>query len=295
MKVKIVEVGPRDGLQNEKEILNLDKKKKFIELLADSGHKHIEVGAFVRADKLPQMAGTDQLYKSLSHIKNVELSTLVPNIKGFETALETGVKSIAIFTAASETFNQKNINASIEESLIRFKEFLPTAKRNKIKVRGYVSTCFGCPYEGKISEKNVLSVTEKLLKLGIYEVSIGDTIGAANPKQVTQLTKKLRKLAGKKLAMHFHDTRGVALANILAALDCGVEIFDSSSAGLGGCPYAPGASGNVATEDVLFMLESMGVKTGVDIEKARLAGLYIQDVLGRKLPGRYLQAGPWIK
>lgn len=296
MKVKIVEVGPRDGLQNEKEVLTLEQKKKFIQMLIEAGHTSVEVGAFVREDKVPQMAGTDKLYTALTQgaALKLDLPVLVPNLKGYELAASTGVKSIAVFTAASESFNKKNINASIAESLERFKEFIPEAKKNKIRVRGYVSTCFGCPYEGDISEKSVLDVTSKLLKLGVHEISIGDTIGVANPKQVKSLTKKLIKLVGvKKLAMHFHDTRGTALANILSALDCGISIFDASSAGLGGCPYAPGASGNVATEDVLYMLHSMGIKTGIDLEKARLAGLYIQEILGRKLSGKYLQAGNW--
>ncbi|MBK9294646.1 MAG: hydroxymethylglutaryl-CoA lyase [Oligoflexia bacterium] len=293
MKVKIVEVGPRDGLQNEQKVLTLEQKKRFIELLIQAGHEFIEVGAFVREDKIPQMANTGELLMSLQ--KNlsgkVNLSVLVPNAKGFMLAQKANAKSISVFTAASETFNKNNINASIEESLENFKAFLPEAKKNKLFIRGYVSTCFGCPYEGKVSEKAVLNVTQKLLKLGVNEISIGDTIGVANPTQVKQLTKKLLKLVGhKKLALHFHDTRGTALANILSGLDAGVRIFDTSSGGLGGCPYAPGASGNVATEDVLYMLHEMGVKTKIDLNKASRAALYIQEVLGYKLPGKYLQS-----
>lgn len=290
MQIKIVEVGPRDGLQNEKEVLTIEQRKKYIELLMAAGHKHIEIGAFVRADKIPQMAGTDELYKKLEKKPYVEMAALVPNLKGYEAAVAAGVKSISIFTAASETFNQKNINASIAKSFERFKEFVPQAKKSKMRVRGYVSTCFGCPYEGKVSEKKVLEVIANLLKLGVNEVSIGDTIGVANPKQVAVLTKKLLKLTGPtKLALHFHDTRGTALANIYAGLEEGVRTFDSSSGGLGGCPYAPGASGNVATEDVLYMLHEMGMKTEINLEKNAQASKYVEEILERKLPSKYLQ------
>jgi hydroxymethylglutaryl-CoA lyase len=198
---------------------------------------------------------------------------------------------VVVFTAASETFNKKNINASIKESLMRFDEFLPQAKKDKVLIRGYISTCFGCPYEGEVKEKKVIEVTESLLKMGIKEISIGDTIGVAHPKQVRSLLKKLLKVAtAKNLAMHFHDTRGTALANVLESLEGGIRIFDSSSAGLGGCPYAPGASGNLATEDLLYMLHGMGYETGISLEKNVLASHFMETCLGRKLPSRYLQA-----
>ncbi len=292
MKIKIVEVGPRDGLQNEKEILTLEQRAKFIQLLLAAGHKNIEVGAFVRADLIPQMAHTAELFKLLNPFpQDVRLSALVPNLRGYEDAAKSGFKDISVFTAASETFNKKNTNASIEESLNRFQEFLSLAKKAKIRVRGYVSTCFGCPYEGAVPERNVLRVTEKLLELGIKDISIGDTIGVANPTQVKSLVKKLIRLTGaKSLAMHFHDTRGTALANILSAFQNGITTFDSSTGGVGGCPYAPGASGNVATEDVAYMFQEMGHPTGIDLGKNVLASRYLESVLHRGLPSRYLQS-----
>jgi hydroxymethylglutaryl-CoA lyase len=205
--------------------------------------------------------------------------------------LAAGAKNIAIFTAASETFNQKNINTSIDGSFDRFRAFVPLAKKKGLKIRGYVSTAFGCPYEGKVNPKVVLKVTERLLKTGCDEISIGDTIGVANPKQVQKLATPLLKIVGtKKLAFHFHDTRGTALANILAALEKGVTSFDSSSAGIGGCPFAPGAAGNVATDDVLYMLHEMGVQTGVDLKLQVKASEFMQKTLGRPLPSKYLQA-----
>lgn len=291
MKVKIFEVGPRDGLQNEAEILTVEQKVQFISLLVAAGHKDIEAGAFVRADKIPQMADTRELISHLPQSKAVHFWSLVPNDRGYQDAVQAGVKNIALFTAASETFNQKNINTSIDGSFERFKLFVPDAKKRKIKIRGYVSTAFGCPYEGKINPKAVLKVTERLASLGCDEISIGDTIGVANPSQVHGLSKKLLKLVGvKKLAFHFHDTRGTALANVLASLEDGVRIFDSSSAGIGGCPYAPGASGNVATDDLLYMLTEMGVETGINLKLQVKASEYIQTILGKKLPSKYLQA-----
>ncbi|MDZ4676011.1 MAG: hydroxymethylglutaryl-CoA lyase [Oligoflexia bacterium] len=291
MRIKIFEVGPRDGLQNEVKILSLEQKKHFIELLSQAGHSDIEVGAFVNPQKIPQMANTKELTKALGKSLKTQYWNLVPNDRGFQDAAESGVKNIAIFTAASETFNQRNINTSIDGSFERFETFLPNAKKLKMRIRGYVSTCFGCPYEGVINPKAVLKVTERLLKLGVHEISIGDTIGVANPKQVEKLTKSLLKLMGsKKLALHFHDTRGTALANILAGLQAGVKIFDSSSGGLGGCPYAPGAAGNVATEDLLYMLHEMGFDTGINLAKQVQASQYVQSCLNRTLPSRYLQA-----
>jgi len=291
VKVRIFEVGPRDGLQNESEVLTVEQKIQFISLLLAAGHKDIEAGAFVRPDKIPQMADTKNLLSRLPSAKNVNFWSLVPNERGYQDALASKVKNIAIFTAASETFNQKNINASIDESFERFKLFVPDAKKRKIKIRGYVSTAFGCPYEGKINPKVVLKVTERLVKLGCDELSIGDTIGVANPTQVHALAKKLLKIAGpKKLALHFHDTRGTALANILAGLEEGVRAFDSSSAGIGGCPYAPGAAGNVATDDLLYMLSEMGIETGINLKLQVKASEFVQRILGRKLPSKYLQA-----
>lgn len=289
MKVRIFEVGPRDGLQNESQILSTETRLKFINLLAEAGHQDIEIGAFVNPEKIPQMAGSDEVQKQFSSDKTRNYWTLVPNQRGFESALASGASHIAIFTAASETFNLKNINATIEGSFARFREFLPAAKKAKMKVRGYISTCFGCPYEGPVDPKKVLKVTEQMLKLGVSEISIGDTIGVATPYQVRDLTKKLLRLVGsKKLALHFHDTRGTALANILMGLETGVTTFDASAGGLGGCPFALKATGNVATEDLLYMLHGMGVKTGIDLAKHCKASLFIQEALQKKLPSHYL-------
>jgi hydroxymethylglutaryl-CoA lyase len=291
MNVSIVEVGPRDGLQNESQTLTLEQKLQFIKLLAEAGHTNIEAGAFVRADKIPQMADSKELLKKLPKSKKIRYWSLVPNEHGFKEAFLANVTNIAIFTASSETFNQKNINTSIAGSFERFQTFVPVAKKNDMKVRGYISTAFGCPYEGKINPKAVLKVAEGLMKLGCDEISVGDTIGVANPVQVKALSKSLLKSVGaKKLAMHFHDTRGTALANVLASLETGIRTFDSSSGGLGGCPYAPGASGNVATDDLVYMLESMGIKTGINLSKQVKASEFVQRILGRVLPSKYLQA-----
>jgi len=291
MNIKIFEVGPRDGLQNESELLTIEQKVQFISLLVKAGHKNIEAGAFVRADKIPQMADTKELLGRLPKSPQVNYWSLVPNEKGYQDAIACGVKNIAIFTAASETFNEKNINTSISGSFERFNLFIHDAKKRKIKIRGYVSTAFGCPYEGKVDPKVVLKVASRLLKLGCDEISIGDTIGVATPHQVQKLCKNLIKTVGsKKLALHFHDTRGTALANILAAIEEGVHIFDSSSAGIGGCPYAPGAAGNVATDDLLYMLKGMEIDTEIDLKLQVEASEYVQRILGRKLPSKYLQA-----
>ncbi len=291
MKVKIVEVGPRDGLQNETEIFTLEQKIEFISLLVKAGHRDIEAGSFVRPDKIPQMADTMDLISKLPKTSSVNFWSLVPNERGFQDAVSCGVKSLAIFTAASETFNEKNINTSVDGSFERFNLFIPEARKKKIKIRGYVSTAFGCPYEGNVAPKSVLSVVRRLLDLGCDEISVGDTIGVATPLQVQKLSKSLLKLVGaKKLALHFHDTRGTALANILSALREGVRIFDSSSGGIGGCPYAPGASGNVATDDLLYMLNGMGFETGIDLQLQIKGTEYVQRILGRKLPSKYFQA-----
>lgn len=267
-KVKIVEVGPRDGLQNEKKIVPTEAKVRFINQLTASGLSVIEAGSFVHPKWVPQLADTADVYRAIEKKKGVAYPVLVPNLKGLERALEAGVREIAVFTAASESFNQKNINMTISESLKMIREVVTEAKRSKLWVRGYVSTCFACPYEGKISAKKVVSVVEALLKMKIDEISLGDTIGVAVPTDVEKLLSllKKKKIPFKKLAVHFHDTRKTALANIFMALQMGIAIVDSSAGGLGGCPYAPGASGNVATEDVLYMLHGMGIETGVNAE-----------------------------
>jgi hydroxymethylglutaryl-CoA lyase len=289
--VHIVEVGPRDGLQNEKVTIPTEAKIDYITALADAGLTTIEAGAFVSPKWVPQMADTAEVYRNIPKDPGVDYPVLVPNIKGLERAIDAGVKSISIFTAASETFNKRNINMSIDES---FENYAPVAQRARaegMRVRGYVSTAFGCPYEGDVAPEKVLEVCARLLDLGCYEVSVGDTIGVGTPVQVQGVIGMLLQvIPPSKLAMHFHDTRGTALANTLSALDMGIATFDASSGGLGGCPYAPGASGNMATEDVVYMLEKMGIDTAVDLNRLVAASQIIAPYLDHPLPGRYLQA-----
>ena len=282
-QVTIIEVGPRDGLQNESSFVPTNYKVELINLLSQSGLKHIEVTSFVSEKSIPQLADNDAVYKAINKVSGISYSTLVPNERGMQNALSVGVKEIAVFTAASELFNQRNINCSIKESMERIKPVMAIAKADNIKVRGYISCVLGCPYEGTIPAQQVAEVTQKLLDLGVDEISLGDTIGVGTPKQ-TQLVldKVLPLLSLNQLAMHFHDTYGQAIANIYASLSYGVHRFDSSVAGLGGCPYARGASGNVATEDVLYLMHGLGINTGVDIFKIVAAGDMICKVLGRK-------------
>jgi hydroxymethylglutaryl-CoA lyase len=241
---------------------------------------------------VPQMAGSDEVLRRMRRPSAARLPVLVPNRKGFEAARAAGARAIAVVTAASETFNRKNTNAGIDESFARFAEFVPEAVRDGVWVRGYVSTCFGCPYEGAVDPGRVVDVARRLVELGCEEVSIGDTIGVAVPTQVTDVMGRLKVALGADLlAVHLHDTRGTALANVLAALLEGIAVVDSSAGGLGGCPYAPGASGNLATEDLLYMLHGMGIATGVDLDKVAAASRALAPRLGRKLPSRYLQAG----
>jgi hydroxymethylglutaryl-CoA lyase len=289
--VKIVEVGPRDGLQNEKVIVPTEVKVDYITALADAGLRVIEAGAFVSPKWVPQMADTAEVYGNIPKDPGVEYPVLVPNMKGLDRAIEAGVKSIAIFTAASETFNKRNINMSIEESFENYAPVAVRARAEGIRVRGYVSTAFGCPYEGDVPPEKVLEVSARLLDLGCYEVSVGDTIGVGTPMQVQGVIGVLLQVIPRcKLAMHFHDTRGTALANTLAALEMGIATFDTSAGGLGGCPYAPGASGNMATEDLVYMLDSMAIETGVDLNRLVAASSIIAPYLDHPLPGRYLQA-----
>lgn len=298
-KVTIVEMGLRDGLQNEKVVLDSETRLEILKKLIDAGSRRIEVGAFVSPQWVPQMAGSAevtkaalQLQKTKQTPKGTEFSVLVPNEKGMLMALEAGVKEIAIFAASSESFSKKNINCSIEESFERFKPVLALAKKHKIKVRGYLSTCFGCPFEGKVSEAKVVQLAKRLHKLGCYEISIGDTVGVANPAQVESLFKKLKKVVPtKKLAAHFHDTRGQALANILAAYKLGIQVFDSSIGGLGGCPYAPGAAGNVSTEDVVYMFQGMGIKTGIDLNKMVAMNRWLTEKVQHTLPTKVGKVG----
>lgn len=298
--VRLVEVGPRDGLQNEKVVLSVKTRLEFAERLASAGLQHLELGAFVSPQWVPQMAGSAELLRTIlkrqktskSSLRTAEISALVPNVRGMNDAAAVGMRNVAIFGSASETFAQKNINCSIEESFVRFAAAMQVAKSEDIRVRGYLSMCFGCPFEGKISEAKVVRLAERLMNFGVYEVSIGDTIGVADPSQVRRIVEKLIKAIGvENVAMHFHDTRGTALANILASLDLGIRTFDSSLGGLGGCPYAPAATGNVATEDVVYMLERMGYHTGTDIKKLIAVNAWMTKQIGHFLPSRLGQAG----
>jgi hydroxymethylglutaryl-CoA lyase len=300
-KVTIVEVGPRDGLQNEKITLSHETRLEFAERLAAAGVRKIELGAFVSPQWVPQMAGSTELMKAAlarkadprSPLAGAELSALVPNPRGMQDALATGVKSVAIFASASEAFAKKNINCTIEESFQRFAQVMELARKaDGVKVRGYLSMCFGCPFEGEVPEGRVVRLVKRLAELGVYEISIGDTIGVANPAQVHRLVAKLIDAVGReKLAMHFHDTRGTALANILASLEMGIRTFDSSLGGLGGCPYAPAATGNVATEDVIYMLHGMGHTTGIDLAALLPINKWMAEKIGHELPSRVGKAG----
>jgi hydroxymethylglutaryl-CoA lyase len=291
--VTVVEVGPRDGLQNEAAPLTVEDRVDLCRRLLDAGLRVLEVGAFVSPKWVPQMAGSAEVLKSVAGRPGVKTPVLVPNRKGFEDARAAGAREIAVFTAASETFNRKNINASIDESFRRFAEFLPEARAEGTWIRGYVSTCFGCPYEGPVDPAKVLEVVTRLADAGCDEVSVGDTIGVAVPTQTTDVMGRLKDaLRDLSLAVHFHDTRGTALANVVAALQLGISVVDSSAGGLGGCPYAPGASGNLATEDLLYLLHGMGIETGIDLEAVARASRALAPRLGHPLPSRYLQAGP---
>lgn len=280
--VSIVEVGPRDGLQNEASVVALADKIRLIEMLADAGLKHIEAGSFVSPKWVPQMADSLAVFEALSRQPNVIYSALTPNIKGFESAMLAKADEVAIFTAASESFTQKNINCSIEESIERFIPLIDAAKNNNLRVRAYVSCILGCPYEGDISHKQVIDVSQRLLELGCYEVSLGDTIGVGRPHETQALLQTmLKEFSTDQLALHFHDTYGQAIANQYVALELGFRRFDSSVAGLGGCPYAKGASGNVSTEDLVYMLEGAGMNTGIDLDKLIFAGHQICRSLNR--------------
>lgn len=289
--VRVVEVGPRDGLQNEHKAISADEKITYINLLGEAGYNIIEATSFVNPKAIPQLADAQEVMAGINRAAGLEYMALVPNMKGMERALESGLERIAVFTAASNSFTQHNINMTIDESFQTFAPVIRVAKEAGVWVRGYISTCFGCPYEGEVEPEQVMRVAEKLLDLGAVELSIGDTIGVATPNQVCQVVEALLKIADlEKLALHFHDTRGTALANVLAGLQMGVATFDSSSGGLGGCPYAPGAAGNLATEDLLYMLEGLGISTGVSLPKVVEATTYILQVLSKQSTSKYYQA-----
>jgi len=298
-KIRVVEVGPRDGLQNEPMMRQLpleelvDLRVQFIAALAHSGLEDVEAGAFVRADRIPAMAGTDLVLKKLQseHAdlwKKKKFWALVPNHKGLELALKSGARHISVFTAASDAFNQKNIQMSVDESLAQLKPVVEEARKAGVAVRGYVSTVWGCPYSGRVEPAKAVKVTNELFAMGVQEISLGDTIGIATPKQVDEV---LNLLPDKKnLAAHFHDTRGTAIANCLHAIELGIATVDSSAGGLGGCPYAKGASGNLATEDLLYMLHGMGFDTGVELDKVCQASAFLEKEMELSLPSRYFKA-----
>ncbi|XP_078093988.1 hydroxymethylglutaryl-CoA lyase, mitochondrial isoform X6 [Mustelus asterias] len=290
-EVKIVEVGARDGLQNEKVIVPADVKIKLINLLSEAGLSVVEATSFVSPKWVPQMADQKEVMQGIRKYPNVSYPVLTPNLKGFETALQAGAKEVAIFGAASEMFSKRNINCSIDESLRRFEEVMKAAKDLSIPVRGYVSCVLGCPYEGNVSPVKVAEATKKLYSMGCYEISLGDTIGVGTPGSMQEmLTAVIKEVPVSALAVHCHDTYGQALVNILTALQMGICTVDSSVAGLGGCPYAEGASGNVATEDVVYMMNGLGIHTGVDLQKLLEAGAYICKALKRRTSSKVAQA-----
>jgi hydroxymethylglutaryl-CoA lyase len=281
-KVKIVEVGARDGLQNEHARIWTATKVELIDRLSACGLKVIEASSFVSPKWVPQLSDAEDVYTNIVRAPGVSYPALVPNVQGMQRALKVGVEEIAVFTAASETFNQRNINASISESIERFEPVMDMARAAGVRVRGYVSCVLGCPYEGKVSVDTVATVARELLQLGCYEVSLGDTIGMGTPRAARVMLERVaREVPMEHLGLHFHDTRGQALANLYACLEMGAGIIDSAVAGLGGCPYANGATGNVATEDVLYMLHGMGIETGVDLERLLEAGRFISAALNR--------------
>lgn len=291
-QVTVIEVGPRDGLQNEPTPVPTDVKIRFIEMLADAGLPIVEATSFVSPRWVPQLADAEQVLQGIQRKEGVRYPVLVPNLKGLERALQAGAQEIAIFTAASETFCQRNLNRTIEQSLEEFAEVVAKALVERLWVRAYISTAFVCPYEGEIHPNKVKPIVERLLEMGVHEISLGDTIGAGVPTQVERLTHTLEPILPKeRWAYHFHNTYGTALANVWTALQMGITRFDTSTAGLGGCPFAPGASGNLATEDLLYMLHTMGIETGVSLEKVVEAGQFILSHLSRTTPpSHYLQA-----
>lgn len=290
--VQIVEVGPRDGLQNERVRLPTATKIRFVEALAAAGLQRIEVSSFVHPKAIAQLADAEQVFAGLPPLPNCRLSALVPNERGLERSLAAGVREIAVFTAATDTFVRHNIHATLQESLDHFGPLVRAATDRGMLVRGYVSTVFGCPYEGKVAPQQGIAVAASLLALGCAEISIGDTIGVATPGDVARWldAAKAANLPFDRLALHFHDTRGTALANVLVGLQAGIRVFDASAGGLGGCPYAPGASGNLATEDLVYALHGLGFHTGVDLDLLVAASSVIATQIDHLLPSRYYQA-----
>jgi len=290
--VRVCEMGPRDGLQNEHTIVATADKIRYIDLLSESGLPLVEVTSFVSPKAIPQLADATEVFTHIHKRPGVRYPVLTPNLKGLERAKVAGADAIAVFTAASEAFTKRNINMTIDESIETFRDVVRNAKENNMWVRGYVSTAFGSPFGDVVEPEMVVDVSLKLMEMGCDEISIGDTIGVGVPSQVDELVPELVEadIPLEKIAFHFHDTRGTALANVYAALQHGIAIFDSSSGGLGGCPYAPGATGNLGTEDLLYMLHRMGIKTGVDLDKVRAASRFIAGVLGHDLTSKAYQA-----
>jgi isopropylmalate/homocitrate/citramalate synthase len=289
--VQIVEVGPRDGLQNEAARIPTGEKIAFVDRLSGAGHTVIEVSAFVSPTWVPQMADAGEVFAGITRRPGTRYTALVPNLAGLARARDAGVDEIAIFAAASETFSHRNINQTIEQSLATYQQVCREAAASGLRVRGYLSTCFGCPFEGAVSPSRVADVAGRLFDLGVYEVAISDTIGVAHPGQVPVVIGEVAaRVPVANLALHFHDTRGTALVNVFAGLQAGVRTFDSSAGGLGGCPYAPGAAGNLATEDLVYMLDGLGIPTGVDLMRVMEASRAIEPHLGHPLPSRMVQA-----
>jgi len=290
-KVRLVEVGPRDGLQNEAQPISVADKVRLVDDLSAAGLGYIEVGSFVSPKWVPQMAGSAEVFAAIEQRPGVTYAALAPNLRGFEDALAAGVKEVAVFAAASEAFSQRNINCSISESLSRFEPIMDAARSHGVRVRGYVSCVLGCPYEGKVSAAQVAPVAKALHDMGCYEVSLGDTIGTGTAGDTRRLFEVVSAVVPREqLAGHFHDTYGQALANVYASLLEGISVFDSSVAGLGGCPYAKGATGNIASEDVLYLLQGLGIETGIDLDRLIAAGQRISKVLGRANGSRVARA-----
>jgi hydroxymethylglutaryl-CoA lyase len=293
-RASIYEVSPRDGLQNEAAMVPLEGKLRLVEALVASGLQRIEITSFVSPKWVPQLADAEELARKVKGIPNVAFGALCPNARGLERALAVGLEEIAVFLSASETHNKKNVNKSVADTLAVFSEIVPPAREAGLRVRAYVSTVWGCPYEGDVDPGVAVRIATKLLDLGCYQVSLGDTIGVGTPKQTRDIVNRFKDaMAVEKFALHMHDTRGTALANVLVGLELGVRDFDASVGGVGGCPYAPGAAGNLATEDLVYMLHGMGVATGVDLDQLIEAGNVAEQVIGRPLPGKVHKAGPF--
>ena len=293
-RASVYEVSPRDGLQNEDTMIPLEGKRRLIDALVASGLTRIEITSFVSPKWVPQLADAEELARSLKPPPGVSFSALCPNARGLERALAVGLEEIAVFLSASEAHNKANINKTIADTLAVFEEIVPPAREAGLRVRAYLSTVWGCPYEGEVDPKVALRISRQLLDLGCYQVSLGDTIGVGNPRQTREIVRLFQdEMPVQSFALHLHDTRGTALANALVGLELGVRDFDASVGGVGGCPYAPGAAGNLATEDLVYLLHGMGVQTGIDLDKLILAGNVAEQVIGRPLPGKVHKAGPF--